>query len=326
MHHHHHHGKQIPDDGAHNPPTRADEGAKDTYKERTTDAREKLLAHFSGTASGEQGARWDDLWKEGDFLPWDRGFPNPALHELLATHVFPNPHRDVAKDIRPMVPAPVDKASGRRRKALVPGCGKGYDVVALAAAGYDAWGLEVSPNAVEAAKKWVEGVKESNWKKYETIDKEVGRGSANFVVGDFFKDDWLKEVGGTQFDLIYDYTFLSALPPDLRPAWSLRMSRLLSHEDHTALICIEFPTYKPPSTGGPPFGLPPKVYEQHLSRPGEELKYGEDGHIIEERDEETKEVPRNKDGLIRVTHYQPNQTHEIGKGTDWVSIWRHPDA
>ncbi|KAH7055755.1 S-adenosyl-L-methionine-dependent methyltransferase [Macrophomina phaseolina] len=294
------------------------------FQDKPTDARERLLSHFGSTAAREQGARWDELWQRGDFLPWDRGFPNPALHELLSTHVFPNPAKDISKDVRPMVPAPVDQATGRRRRALVPGCGKGYDVVLLASAGYDAWGLEVSASAVEKAKAWHAELEEKKFHKYETIDEEVGRGSANFMVGDFFSDDWVRETGGTEFDLIYDYTFLSALPPDLRPAWSLRMSQLLSHDPNASLICIEFPTYKPPNTGGPPFGLPPKVYEQHLSRPGDDLKYSEDGHIVEERDEETKAVPRNKYGLVRIAHYQPEQTHEIGKGTDFVSIWRHP--
>lgn len=182
----------------------------DEHKDRPTDARQRLLSHFGDSKPGEQGQRWDDLWKQGDFLPWDKGFSNPALHDLLTTHVFKKPVGP--KDTTPLVPAGVDQASGRRKKALVPGCGKGYDVALLASAGYDTWGLEISPSAVEAAKKWIAGAEEKKWKKYETLDKEIGRGSANFVVGDFFKDDWLEEVGGKDFDLIYDYTvFLSFL-------------------------------------------------------------------------------------------------------------------
>ena len=85
-----------------------------------------------------------------------------------------------------------------------------------------------------------------------------------------------------------------------------------------SLICLEFPTTKPPSTGGPPWALPPVVYEQHLSRPGEDLKYNEEGHIVIE-DGQTK----NDKALVRLAHWMPERTHEIGKGADWVSIWRH---
>ncbi|KAK7732047.1 hypothetical protein SLS57_001027 [Botryosphaeria dothidea] len=296
------------------------------FKDKPTDARERLLSHFGDTAARDQGSRWDELWQDGDFLPWDKGFPNPALHELLTTHVFPNPRKGVRSEDRPLVPAPVDRATSRRKRALVPGCGKGYDVVLLASAGYDAWGLEVSASAIEKAQAWYKELEEKKFKKYETIDEEeTGRGSVNFVVGDFFSDSWIKETGGTEFDMIYDYTFLSALPPELRPAWALRMSQLLSHDPNASLICVEFPTYKPPNTGGPPFGLPSKTYEQHLSRPGDDVKYSEDGYVVEERDE-AGVVPRNKFGLVRIAHYQPEQTHEIGKGTDFVSIWRHPSA
>lgn len=39
----------------------------------------------------------------------------------------------------------------------------------------------------------------------------------------------------------------------MRPAWALRYTQLLAKDGR--LVCLEFPTYKAPSTGGPPFGL-----------------------------------------------------------------------
>ncbi|KAK8190560.1 S-adenosyl-L-methionine-dependent methyltransferase [Phyllosticta capitalensis] len=295
--------------------------------DRPTDARARLLSHFGSTASKDQGVKWDELWCEGSFLPWDKGSPNPALRDLLANSL---PSHCVPSEATPLLPDPVDGETGRRRRALVPGCGKGYDVQLLAAAGYEAWGLEISPAAVEAAKQWSKEAESRGFKDgYETMSEKWGRGTANFVCGDFFKDDWLQQIGVKGpgvFDIIYDYTFLSALPPDLRPKWALQMSRLLSQDSRAALVCVEFPTYKPPTTGGPPFGLPSKVYEQHLSRPGEELRYQEDGHIFEEKQQRgsLEYVPMNGEGLIRVVHYAPPNTHEIGKGTDMVSVWRHP--
>jgi hypothetical protein len=105
----------------------------------------------------------------------------------------------------------------------------------------------------------------------------------------------------------------------MRPAWSKRFVGLLASEGR--VVCIEFPTYKPPSTGGPPWALPSKIYLAHLSRPGEDLPYGEDGELLEARLGE----PR-KTGLRRIEHFQPKRTHQIGydsegKVTDFVSIW-----
>jgi hypothetical protein len=109
----------------------------------------------------------------------------------------------------------------------------------------------------------------------------------------------------------------------MRPAWAKRFVELLSPEG--SVVCVEFPTYKPHSTGGPPWALPPKVYLAHLSRPGEDLPYGEgDEGLLEAEMGEP-----SKTGLQRKLHFQPKRTHEIGysaegKVTDWVSIWCHP--
>jgi hypothetical protein len=108
----------------------------------------------------------------------------------------------------------------------------------------------------------------------------------------------------------------------MRPAWSKRFVELLAAEGR--VVCVEFPTYKPPSSGGPPWALPPKIYLAHLTRPGEELPYGEDGELLESRLGEP-----SKTGLQRLKHFQPKRTHQIGynsegKVTDWVSIWSHP--
>ena len=114
---------------------------------------------------------------------------------------------------------------------------------------------------------------------------------------------------------------MSALPPVMRPAWSKRFVELLAPEGR--VVCVEFPTYKPPSTGGPPWALPPKVYLAHLSRPGHKLPYGEDGELQESKLGEPSRI-----GLQRVEHFQPKRTHQIGydaqgKVTDWVSFWGH---
>lgn len=96
------------------------------------------------------------------------------------------------------------------------------------------------------------------------------------------------------------------------------MSELLAPKSQGHLICIEFPTYKDPMTGGPPYGLPPKVYVEHLSHPGKKLPYDDEGHVKEGVSEQA-----GPEALERIGHWQPERTHAIGKGTDWVSVWRH---
>ncbi|KAF2202285.1 S-adenosyl-L-methionine-dependent methyltransferase [Delitschia confertaspora ATCC 74209] len=265
--------------------------------------QDRLRSHFTNVPEPSHPSRWDDLWRASDFLPWDRGFPNPALYDTLISHssTFGSPL----------------KANGKRKRALVPGCGKGYDLVLLSAFGYDAYGVEYSEHAVRAAEEWLAGWEKDEKGKefYGTRDEKVGRGVYKCVYGDFFKNGWVETCGGSEggFDLIYDCTFLSALPPSLRPSWAHRMTQLLAPEGH--LICLEFPTKKPPKSGGPPWALPPVVYEELLVRPGEEIQYDDEGKVVET---ERKEM---ETALRRIDHWQPARTHDVGKGTDWVSIW-----
>ncbi|KAH0542311.1 hypothetical protein FGG08_003248 [Glutinoglossum americanum] len=273
-------------------------------------ARARLLEHFS-VPDSTFGERWALLWDAGDFLPWDKGTPNPALEDLLENR----------KDLlggSVFVEGESGALPGekRRKRALVPGCGRGYDVLLLASYGYDAYGLEISDTAVKLCEEYAS----EHGKDYPARDESIGVGKVKFILGDFFKEEWEKEVeGAARFELLYDYTFLSALPPSTRPAWSLRYSQLLSSSTSGCLICIEYPTYKDPATRGPPFGLPPKVYLGHLSHPGEELPYDEEGSLLENQIVGTGSTA----SLERIAHWQPERTHEIGKGTDWVSVWRH---
>jgi SAM-dependent methyltransferase len=164
-----------------------------------TTARERLRQHFQADISQHQ-SKWDDLYAQ-NFTPWDIGTPNPALIETLQR-----------SDLIP--PSVYGDSEGKvhRKRALVPGCGKGYDVLLLASFGYDAYGLESSPLALEKAKE-----NEKNKARdelYIVRDEQKGKGKVHWLDGDFFKDGWLKDVDGDgdgTFDLIYDYTVCDAL-------------------------------------------------------------------------------------------------------------------
>lgn len=149
-----------------------------------------VQAYFAKYQGDKYVEGWAALWDKGDNLPWDRGFPNPALEDTLVQRAG-------------TIGGPIAQ-DGQRRKALVPGCGRGVDVLLLASFGYDAYGLECSAMAVDACKK----EEKENHSRYRVRDEKVGKGKVTFVQGDFFDDTWLKDIGVPRngFDVIYDYT------------------------------------------------------------------------------------------------------------------------
>jgi SAM-dependent methyltransferase len=89
--------------------------------------------------------------------------------------------------------------------ALIPGCGTGYEVAAFHAAGWEVTAIDFSPVAVEQAKA------------------HLGPSGKLVVQGDFFAHD----LGEHKFDVIYERTFLCALPPTIWTNYANRMAHLL---------------------------------------------------------------------------------------------------
>ena len=134
------------------------------------------LASYFATDPSTHLQKWNELWDE-KFTPWDQGTSNPALHDAILSH----PELFSA--------SPSENGNQKRKRALVPGCGRGYDVFVLAEMGYETWGLEGSRVAVDICRG------------------EAGRKErVGFVEGDFFETGWEEKCGGADFDLIYDYT------------------------------------------------------------------------------------------------------------------------
>ncbi|KAL1801706.1 hypothetical protein ACET3X_002048 [Alternaria dauci] len=276
-----------------------------------------------------QSRDWAALWAQKN-TSWDKGSANPAFVDFLRSPSNPPLSPDAnptpgapepgvyehTEEVR--LPAPM-KADGTRRKALVPGCGTGYDVALLASWGYDAYGLEISKHAVDEANAYLKHAEESGSEgEYQVKDEKIGRGSAQCLLGDYFNDAWLRVAGGEEgFDIIYDHTFLCALPLLLRPRWATRTRSLLCPTG--ILVCIEFPAHKPASAGGPPFSLPPTVHVELLKRPGEEVTYDDDGVVVATDREESA------DALARIAHWTPRKSHAQVNGIVpcCVSVWRH---
>ena len=115
--------------------------------------------------------------------------------------------------------------------ALIPGCGAGYEVRAFHEAGWKVAAIDFSAVAVERARS------------------QLGALASYVLEGDFFTHDF----GSRQFDIIYERTFLCALPPDLWPAYVKRMAELLRPGGKLAGIFLYGEEHDPP-----PYPLSPE--------------------------------------------------------------------
>jgi thiopurine S-methyltransferase len=124
-------------------------------------------------------------------------------------------------------------------RVLIPGCGSGYELGAFSAASFDALAIDFSPAAVIRAQHRLGG----------SLARRV-------LLGDFFQHD----LGGP-FDLIYERTFLCALPPDLRPAYARRTAGLV----RPGGSIVGFFFFENTALDhGPPWGVAPGALEKLL--------------------------------------------------------------
>jgi len=167
-------------------------------------------------SSGAEQEMWEGMWSAG-LKPGDRFDKTKSSQSLL----------DVLSSWQ-------DTAKARKCRMLVPGCGRGYDVVEAARFNFDAMGLDISPTAVEAAKK------------FRASQGELS-GSAEFSTTDFFH---FPESG--VFDLAFDYTFLCAIDPSTREGWADTYKRLMKPGGE--LVTLVYPI-RPEDNNGPPYAM-----------------------------------------------------------------------
>lgn len=123
---------------------------------------------------------WEKRYQAGR-IPWDLGRSPPALVRYLET------------------------GGAEKGRALIPGCGSGYEVDTFRRAGWEPLAIDFSPSAVERAR---------------TV---LGAAAGPCVQeGDFFAGDF-----GAGFDLVYERTFLCSMPPERWPDCARRAAELL---------------------------------------------------------------------------------------------------
>ena len=126
-------------------------------------------------------------------------------------------------------------------RVLIPGCGSGYELQAFHDAGCDVVGIDVSPAAVDHAKK------------------VLGDLGERIILGDFFTYDF----GGRRFELIYERTFLCAMAPPRWPDYVRRMSELLAPGGKLIGLFL----YGQHISSGPPFPITDadtKLFERYF--------------------------------------------------------------
>ena len=115
---------------------------------------------------------WQQYYASGN-TPWDRGGPAPPLLQWLETH----------------------RLHGRM---LVPGCGTGHDLVALAGSGASqVLGLDIAPGGVAAA-----------------TERTAALPQVSVMEGDLFT--FAHDQGREQFDWVFEHTCFCAIPRERR--------------------------------------------------------------------------------------------------------------
>lgn len=146
---------------------------------------------------------WNARYEAGD-TPWEKGGAHPALAALV-------------------------EAEQLAGKVLVPGCGSGHDVRALAARGLEAVGLDVAPLAIARARGHPPAGREA------------------YVLGDLF--GLPPEFEGA-FDAAFEHTCFCAIDPARRADYAAAVYAALKPGAKFLAIF-----YADPDHGeGPPFG------------------------------------------------------------------------
>ncbi len=144
---------------------------------------------------------WNTRYLAND-TPWDRGTVSPFLWHHLDR-----------------LPANL--------QVLVPGCGTGHEVVALAAVGHQVTALDLAPEALRRCQERLE-------------NKDL---RAELLQGDVLT--WQPQ---RTFDLVYEQTCLCALDPSERDVYAQRLLEWVSPEG--LLLAAFFQTH---TEDGPPY-------------------------------------------------------------------------
>ena len=165
---------------------------------------------------------WEAHYRAGD-TPWDKGAAAPPLMELIEKN---------------------GAALWGGGPFLVPGCGSGHDVRAIAETGVPAIGLDIAETAVAKAR---------------SIPCE---GPASYEHGNFLDPAWCE---GRSFPAIWEHTCFCAIDPGLRAAYARATASLLPPGGLLAGVFYLTPNDPGEDDSGPPFGTTVDELEEIFS-------------------------------------------------------------
>lgn len=161
---------------------------------------------------------WEECYQRGE-TPWDKAAPAPELARIFQQGCL-------------------------KGNVLVPGCGRGHDVRAIANAGAS-WvlGIDLAPSAVRDAQEL--GIPEG----------------AEFAQGDLFEllPEWTQ-----RFDWVWEHTCFCAIPPACRPDYVKGVLQALKPGGHLLAIFFLDPGLDDPNDG-PPFGVSREDLDNYFS-------------------------------------------------------------
>jgi methyl halide transferase len=156
---------------------------------------------------------WEERYRTGN-TPWEKGAPAPPLLEWIA------------------------QRGPLRGNILVPGCGSGDDVRAIAAASLAARvvGMDISPSALDQARR------------FSIVGQET------YQLGNLFD---LPAVLIRRFEWVFEHTCFCAIDPQQRPDYVSAVMRALLPRGFLLAIFFLNPwdPGEAPEGGGPPFGV-----------------------------------------------------------------------
>lgn len=154
---------------------------------------------------------WESRYRAGD-TPWEKGRAAPPLIELLDE---------------------IEAREWGEGPILVPGCGLGHDVRALATLGIPVVGVDLSPSAVERAREFLPA------------------GLETYELGNFLDPEWR---AGRQFSAIWEHTCFCAIDPGERGNYAEAAAGCLADGGLLAGVFFLNPYDPGEEAVGPPFG------------------------------------------------------------------------
>lgn len=165
---------------------------------------------------------WEACYRTGE-TPWDKGAAAPPLVDLIESH------------------GPGLWGAG---PVLVPGCGMGHDVRAIAALGVPVLGLDISETAVER----VNGI--------PTVGRET------YELGDFLSPGW---TAGRSFSAIWEHTCFCAIHPSQRDDYAASAAAVLPAGGILAGVFYLTPNDPGEEDEGPPFNATIEEIERRFA-------------------------------------------------------------